>query len=83
VQFFRQLGGTVGTAVMGTVLAAGVAGATLVEGTPVGTIDPELREAFADSITTIYALTAGVVVLALLATLRIPDLALRKTLDRG
>lgn len=83
VQFFRQLGGTVGTAVMGTVLAAGVAGATLVEGTAAGTIDPSLRSAFADSITTIYALTAGVVVLALLATVRIPDLPLRKTLDRG
>ena len=83
VQFFRQLGGTVGTAVMGTVLAAGVAGATLAEGMPVGITDPAPREAFADAITSIYALTAGIVLLALVATLRIPDLALRKTLDRG
>lgn len=83
VQFFRQLGGTVGTAVMGTVLAAGVAGATAGEGVPLlRETAPELREAFASAITHIYALTTVVVVLAVLATLRLPELPLRTTLDR-
>lgn len=87
IQFFRQIGGTVGTAVMGTVLAVGLAQGTMgvpdlpLEGGAVsaGVADVASRALFSDAITRIWAWTSVVVLLAILFTSRVPELPLRRT----
>ena len=69
-QFARQIGGTIGVAIMGTVLTLALAAPT--EGLP--------REAFASAITRIYFYTIFLVGAAWLATLFIPELPLKTTI---
>ena len=73
-QFFRQIGGVVGVALMGTVFAVGVAASVQVS-------DPEaVRIIFAETISGLYGYTLACVVLAWVATLFVPELPLRKTI---
>jgi EmrB/QacA subfamily drug resistance transporter len=70
--FFRQLGSTVGVALLGTVFANVLVG-RLAE-------DPgALAPAFAAATRSIYQVALGIVVLGALLTARIPELPLRKT----
>ncbi|HUX49651.1 MAG TPA: MDR family MFS transporter [Spirochaetia bacterium] len=89
-QFFRQIGGTVGTAVMGTVLATtlaaafahipGSAGFAASAATAHGAVEPALvKAAFATAITRIYTYLIFILVLGIIATLFVPELPLRKT----
>ncbi len=68
-QFARQIGGTIGVAIMGTVLAISL------------TVPTEnlLKETFANAITQIYFYTTFLVAAAWLATLFIPELPLKTT----
>jgi len=70
VQFFRQIGGTIGTAAMGTLLALGLA----------APLPP--REAFAGAITRIWGVTAVLVMLSLIVTRLLPEIPLRRAGDR-
>lgn len=94
-QFFRQIGGAVGTAALGAVLALtlttalGADGAAPpVEGAPVeggvpataGALPPEpVRQAYALATRHVYTLALGFVGAGWLLTLLVPDLPLRKT----
>lgn len=92
-QFFRQIGGVIGVAVMGTIFAAGVTQALGAEGalpalgegaSAAGAVlEAGARDAFAAAITRIYALTLGLVAAAWVATLFLPELPLRKTFEEG
>lgn len=82
-QFFRQMGGVVGTALMGAVLTASLPPGA-VDAAPAAdaaslAIAPELQAAFAGAIRRIFGLAFVLVVAAGLATLSIPELPLRKT----
>jgi hypothetical protein len=101
-QFFRQIGATVGAAVMGTVLTAvladrlgfvpiamggGSAGVASHEVDAIvgglRAVEPDaIRAAFADAIARIFAITIGFVVIALVATMFLPELPLRREHDR-
>jgi EmrB/QacA subfamily drug resistance transporter len=94
-QFFRQIGGLVGSAVLGAVLgfalihSSGMPGeigvATLRQGfnrgagTAVEATTPEVRQAFAAAITHVYGWVAFMVLGGWLVTWSIPELPLRRT----
>jgi predicted MFS family arabinose efflux permease len=92
-QFFRQIGGLVGTAVLGAVLGVallhhmpGQSGALLRlmsrEGSAqAGALDPTVRLAFATAITHVYRWVALFVAAGWLMTWTIPELPLRKTMQ--
>ncbi len=68
-QFFRQIGGTVGVAAMGAVLASKLAGSF----TAVG------RQAYAEAVTHVFFYAVFMVIAAMIVTLFLPELALRKS----
>jgi MFS family permease len=75
--FFRQIGATVGVALLGTAFAHVLAG-ELAARAAAG--DPQaLREAFAAATRIVYQLGMGIVGLGAILTLFIPELPLRKT----
>lgn len=89
IQFFRQIGGVVGTAALGTVLAL-----TLVKalgpdvsvrvgeglaGTPAGPPPDAIREVYALAIRRVFTLALLFVAAGWVFTLFVPDLPLRKT----
>jgi len=87
-QFFRQIGGTVGTAVMGTVLATTLAaafahvpgGAGFAAATAHGGVEPALvKVAFATAITRIYTYLIFILLPGIIATLFVPELPLRRS----
>ncbi len=93
-QFFRQIGGAVGTAALGAVLALtlvtalgpGAASGAPVEGAPVATEQagppPEpVRQAYALATRHVYTLAFGFVAVGWLLTLAVPSLPLRKTFE--
>ncbi|MDT0632009.1 MDR family MFS transporter [Rubrivirga litoralis] len=93
-QFFRQIGGAVGTAALGAVLAltlttalGSAAAAPPVEGgvpatAAEGALPPEpVRQAYALATRHVYTLALGFVGAGWLLTLLVPDLPLRKTFD--
>ena len=84
-QFFRQIGGAVAVAVMGTILASGLGGlpgggAGGFEGAPAAAggagIPAFVRLAFADAITDVFGALVWVVAAGLIATLLVPSLPL-------
>jgi MFS family permease len=94
-QFFRQIGGLVGSAVLGAVLglalirAAGMSGEAGLSlraafgrgpGSGAQALDPRVKEAFATAITHVYRWVACIVAAGWLATWTIPELPLRKTI---
>lgn len=94
VQFFRQMGGTMGVAFMGAVLTfslahqlgAGMPGVGLGELGAAGVgadgaAAGAQRDAFAASLTLLFRLALGFVVVGAWATWRLPDLPLRRTHD--
>jgi len=71
--FFRQMGATVGVAMLGTVFANVLAA-------HLGTGDHQaVREAFAAASRSVYQVGLGVVALAAVLTAKLPELPLRKT----
>jgi predicted MFS family arabinose efflux permease len=74
--FFRQMGATIGVALQGTIFAAALAH---VIGAHVAGDPSAIREGFAVATRTVYLVSAGVAVAALLLTLRLPGLPLRKS----
>ena len=84
-QFFRQIGGAVGAAAMGTVLAIvlvqqlGPDAVAVLNRAPGGPVSPELREAFAAATRSIYTLGLGLAVTGWVASWFVPSLPLRKT----
>jgi len=66
--FFRQMGGTLGIAVAGTVFASAMASA-----------DQPGKVAFTEGIRAVYLLALGLAALALVLTLMLPSLPLRRT----
>ncbi|WP_045741760.1 MDR family MFS transporter [Actinoplanes rectilineatus] len=75
VAFFRSLGGTIGVAVLGAVLARQVADGTAA-GVPAAT-------AYGDATGLIFAVSAGVAVLGIVAAVLLPSITLRTSLDRA
>jgi MFS transporter len=74
--FFRQMGATVGVAILGTVFANVLAGQLAHH----AAVDPTvLRAAFAAATRSVYLVGVGLVALAALLTARLPELPLRKT----
>jgi EmrB/QacA subfamily drug resistance transporter len=73
VSFFRSLGGTIGVAVLGAVLARQVAADTA-HGVPAPT-------AYGDATGHIFAISAGVALLGVLAAVLLKPVALRSSLD--
>ncbi len=89
-QFFRQIGGSIGAAALGAVLAVtlmqhlGPEGMALLgggEGTQASTavVSPAAREAFAAATRNMYTLSFGFVVCGWIATLFVPVMPLRRT----
>jgi|GEM_PF-4843929 MFS family permease len=81
-QFTRQIGSTVGAAVMGTVFSAALSAAFVVDrvvgGTdPAGSLASGTRKAFSDSIHEVWTLSILVMLAMLIITLFIPNIALR------
>ncbi|MEU5264210.1 MDR family MFS transporter [Amycolatopsis sp. NPDC021455] len=74
VSFFRSLGGTIGVAVLGAVLARQVAGGTA-RGVPAPT-------AYGDATGHIFAISAGVALLGVLAAILLKPVSLRTSLDK-
>ncbi|WP_306209128.1 MDR family MFS transporter [Actinoplanes sp. RD1] len=74
VSFFRSLGGTIGVTVLGAVLARQVAAHTA-EGLPA-------PAAYGQSTGTIFAISAGVALLGVLAAVLMPSVSLRTSLDK-
>jgi predicted MFS family arabinose efflux permease len=75
--FFRQIGATIGVALLGTVFANVLASAM---GSRLAAGDPEaLRQAFTAATESVYRVGLGLVALAALVTSRIPEVPLRKT----
>lgn len=70
--FFRQMGSTMGVAVMGTVFASSLA-AELHQGMA-------MKEAFTHAISEIYRIGIVIAALGFLVTLKLPEVPLRKTL---
>jgi len=79
-QFFRQIGGMVGAAVMGTILAVGLTVA-VGEGLTVGAPGSAPPQAFAEALTRIFTGAAALVAAAGILTAFIPELPLRRTHD--
>jgi hypothetical protein len=82
--FFRQIGATVGVAVMGTVFATTLGRELAARGAPpFGGTDVvrslASREAFVIATEQVYRVGAGLVLVAALLTLFLPGLPLRKT----
>jgi EmrB/QacA subfamily drug resistance transporter len=75
VSFFRSLGGTIGVAVLGAVLARQVAGRTA-QGVPA-------PAAYGDATGHIFAVSAGVALLGVLAAILLEPVALRTSLDKA
>ncbi|MET8847820.1 MFS transporter [Amycolatopsis sp. NPDC004625] len=75
VSFFRSLGGTIGVAVLGAVLARQVAGRTA-HGTPAAA-------AYGQATGHIFAVSAGVALLGVLAALLLEPVSLRTSLDKA
>ena len=86
-QFFRQIGGAVGTAALGAVLALTLTtalGPGAASGQPAGAAGlPPLavREAYALATHNVYTLAFGFAVAGWLITLLVPSLPLRKTFE--
>ena len=89
-QFFRQIGGSLGAAALGAVLAVtllshlGPDGMALLGGgegarSAAAVISPAAREAFAAATRNMYTLSFGFVVCGWIATLFVPAIPLRKT----
>jgi MFS family permease len=75
--FFRQIGATLGVAILGTVFANVLASAMT---SRLAAGDPEaLRQAFTIAAESVYRVGLGLVALAMLVTSRIPEVPLRKT----
>jgi MFS family permease len=75
--FFRQMGATVGVAMLGTVFANVLVGEM---GAHLAAQGPEaLREGFVVATRSVYQVGLGLVVLAALLTFKLPELPLRKT----
>ena len=89
VQFFRQIGGAIGAAALGSVLAAtlvaqlgpeALSALAAPEGaTAAGPLTPAVREAFAAATRSMYTLALGFVACGWLATLLVPAIPLRRT----
>jgi predicted MFS family arabinose efflux permease len=91
-QFFRQIGGLVGSAVLGAVLGVALVHATGMSGEALRgafgrgpasgaqVMDPQVKEAFATAITHVYGWVACIVAAGWLVTWTIPELPLRKTM---
>jgi EmrB/QacA subfamily drug resistance transporter len=75
VAFFRSLGGTIGVAVLGAVLARQVAGDTA-RGVPAPT-------AYGDATGSVFAISAGVALLGVLAAVLLKPVSLRTSLDKS
>jgi ABC-type nitrate/sulfonate/bicarbonate transport system permease component len=75
VSFFRSLGGTIGVAVLGAVLARQVADSTA-RGVPA-------PAAYGDATGHIFAVSAGVALLGVLAAVLLKPVSLRTSLDRA
>ncbi|WP_086838385.1 MFS transporter, partial [Amycolatopsis kentuckyensis] len=73
VSFFRSLGGTIGVAVLGAILARQVAGATA-HGVPAPV-------AYGNATGHVFAISAGVAVLGVLAAVLLEPVSLRTSLD--
>lgn len=91
-QFFRQIGGASGTAVMGAVMALGLTRALggrapalpTSEGgmsVPAGPIPEPVREAFAQALQPVFLITLGLVVAAWTVTWFVPERPLRRRFD--
>ena len=90
-QFFRQIGGAVGAAALGAILAvtllthlgpealAALAGRTTEGATAAAALSPAAREAFAAATRNMYSLAFGFVLVGWAATLFVPSIPLRKT----
>ena len=89
-QFFRQIGGSLGAAALGAVLAVtllshlGPDGMALLGGgegaqASAAVVSPQAREAFAAATRNMYTLSFGFVICGWIATLFVPVLPLRKT----
>lgn len=83
VTFARNLGSTLGVAVMGTVFANTLASQTAEQLATLSTQDPEAlahasREALTAAVSGIYQVNAGLTVLALIVTLFLPAVVLRE-----
>jgi multidrug resistance protein len=74
--FFRQMGATMGVAVLGTVLADVLAGTLAARGSADAAA---LREAFTAGTRSVYQVGLGIVAVAAVLTARIPELPLRKS----
>jgi predicted MFS family arabinose efflux permease len=74
--FFRQMGATIGVALQGTIFAVALAHEML--GRPGGGA-LAVKEAFSAATRWVYLVSAGVALVALLLTLRLPGLPLRKS----
>ena len=89
-QFFRQIGGSIGAAALGSILAVtllvklGPAGLEALGGLGAASsaaLSPASREAFAAATRNMYTLSTGFVVLGWIATLLVPAIPLRTTFD--
>jgi hypothetical protein len=89
-QFFRQIGGACGAAVMGAVMALGLmrslggdlAAIPTGEGAgPMGPVPPAVRAAFADALHPVFLIALGLVVVAWIVTWLVPELPLRRTFE--
>jgi EmrB/QacA subfamily drug resistance transporter len=87
--FFRQMGGTLGSAIAGTVFAATLGGAAVPIGAegPIGgqapVNDEAMKLAFTLALENVYRFTLALAVVALLLTLVLPSLPLRRSAPRG
>jgi len=82
VTFSRNLGSTLGVAVMGTVFASTLASQTAAQLAKLPTHDPQglahaSREAMSAAVSGIYQVNAGLTLLALVVTLFLPSVVLR------
>jgi len=82
VTFSRNLGSTLGVAVMGTVFASTLASQTAAQLAKLPTHDPQAlahasREAMSAAVSGIYQVNAGLTLLALVVTLFLPSVVLR------
>jgi hypothetical protein len=75
VSFFRSLGGTIGVAVLGAILARQVAGRTA-QGVPA-------PAAYGAATGHVFAVSAGVALLGVLAAILLEPVALRTSLDKA
>jgi EmrB/QacA subfamily drug resistance transporter len=78
--FFRQIGGTIGISVFGTVFATRLStGMTAAYAGPRAAVQMGVRTAFSDATTAVFLVAVGVAAAALLITLKVPELPLRKS----